>query len=144
PTVRSGGQLRKVGRIFLGRIFFTLRNLVAREDGVGVTGCLAGAAVQALFLVDVHLRHRLKLRLFLGGVDAFGRARLDAKSIFDTCVGNYISHDCVSPILDVDGAAAAQLYRTAGLSRRSVTNITGGSDIRAEAGRKVTHHSKVK
>jgi hypothetical protein len=52
-----------------------------------------GAAIDAAFGINVHLRGGLELGLVLLGVDAIGRANLDTEGILDAVVSDYIGHD---------------------------------------------------
>jgi drug/metabolite transporter (DMT)-like permease len=67
-------------------------DFVEREERVGVARREAGAAIDALAGVDVHLRRGFERRFVAARMDAVDRAGRDAQLVFDAVVGDDEGH----------------------------------------------------
>ena len=81
------------GRVLSNEILFVFRQVFKSVDRVGGAGGHACATIDTAFRVDVHLGRRLESWLIRLGMNAIRWANLNTERIFDTGIGNYISHD---------------------------------------------------
>src|SRR5437868_10290716 len=89
----AAGSVRVELRVLLGKILLLIRQFIERKNRIGSARGHACPTVDAAGGVDIHLRRRLKSRLVFLRVNAVGGTCVDAKQIFDTSIGDYISHD---------------------------------------------------
>jgi hypothetical protein len=89
----------KEGGVFLDKLLLVFRHVVESKHRVRLADRETGAAVDAFCGVDIHLGRGLKLGFILFGVNAIGGADVNAKSVFDAGVGDYVGHD-ESSLLD--------------------------------------------
>jgi len=82
-----------VGCVLLDEFLLVLGHIVKGVDRIGGAGGNASATVNAALRVHIHLSRRLEAGLVLLGMDAIGRADLDAEGVLDARVSNHISHD---------------------------------------------------
>ena len=64
-----------------------------RMNRIGCAHRKARATVDAAVRIDIKLSGGFEFRFILLGMDAVGRAHIDAKQVFDAGVGDDISHD---------------------------------------------------
>src|ERR1700678_997774 len=83
----------EVGGVHLNRVFLVLGNIQQSKDSIGHrTHRHARTAIDALYRIDVELRHvgftwSAQMRM-----NAIYRARIDTRSVFDTGIEDYVGH----------------------------------------------------
>jgi hypothetical protein len=65
-------------------------------DRVGGASGNACATINATLGIDIHLGRGFEAGLVLLGMDAIGRANLDAEGVFNARISNYVGHDEIS------------------------------------------------
>lgn len=92
--IREGSILiRKVFRVLGREMFLIFRQIIDRVNRVGSASRHAGSAIDAAVGLDVQLSCRFKLGIVFFRMNAVGGADVNTKKIFDTRVGDHISHD---------------------------------------------------
>src|SRR5579883_1360227 len=92
PAARAE-LLSEEGRVCCHKPFLVFGQLVDRVQRVGRADRDTGAAIDAAFRIHVELSDGLKLGFVFLGMDAVGRAHIDAEQVLDAGIGNYVSHD---------------------------------------------------
>lgn len=85
--------LLEMRSVLLDEFLLVLRQVIERVDRIGCAHRHAGTTIDATLGIDIHLGRGLEIGLVLLGMNAVGRANLDAERIFDAIISNYIGHD---------------------------------------------------
>lgn len=91
--VNSSGLVLEELRVFFDELLLILRNIFERVDRVGSARRNACPTVDASLGIYIHLTRGFEAGLIGLGMDAIGRANLNAEGVFDAGISYYVGHD---------------------------------------------------
>jgi hypothetical protein len=118
----SAAWLLIILRVLCGSLREIRRHIRFRKNGGSFAYRNTGAAVNAVYRVDVELRHPLKLGFILSGMNAVNGTNLDAFLILCTTLHNYESHESSS-----DQFVEFPVPRRSGAPARTISDASSKS-----------------
>src|SRR3954451_13032861 len=91
--VNSSGLVLEEIRVLFDELLLIFRNIFERVDRVGSASRNACATVDASLGIYIHLTRGFEAGLIRLGMDAIGRANLNAEGVFNAGISYYVGHD---------------------------------------------------